>query len=69
MASRPDHFKRFLHFKVFLNFAISDLANDVMKIKITVSVRRQNKIPHTPMGLLSLLKGSKVKVEFVILEC
>ena len=31
VASRPDHFKRSLRFKGFLNLAISDSVNDVMQ--------------------------------------
>ena len=31
VASRPDHFKRFLRFKEFLNLAISDSVNEVMQ--------------------------------------
>ena len=31
VASRPDHFKRSLRFKGFLNLAISDSVNDVIQ--------------------------------------
>ena len=31
VASRPDHFKRSLRFKGFLNLAMSDSVNDVMQ--------------------------------------
>ena len=71
VASRPDHFKRSLRFKGFLNFAICDSASDVMQKNQDSSSLFEDKniIPHTPMGLLSWFKGSKMNVELQILEC
>ena len=45
VASRPDHFKRSLRFKGFLNLAISDSVNDVMQNQDSSSLfeeKRQN---------------------------
>ena len=68
VASRPDHFKRSLRFKGFLNLAISDSVNDVIQISIAVLCLKTKKIPHTPMGLLSWFKRFIVKADILIVE-
>ena len=69
MASRPDHFKRFLRFQEFLNLAISDSVNEVMQNQNSSSLfEDKNKIPHTPMGLLSWCKRFMVKADVLIVE-
>ena len=68
VASRPDHFKRSLRFKGFLNLAISDSVNDGCKIKIAVLCLKIKQIPHTPMGLLSWFKRFRVKADVLTVE-
>ena len=50
VASRPDHFKRSLRFKGFLNLAISDSVNDVMQIKIAVLCLKTKQNTPYPYG-------------------
>ena len=57
VASRPDHFKRSLRFKGFLNLAISDSVNDVMQNQDSSSLL-EDKTKY-PIPLWVCYRGSK----------
>ena len=57
VASRPDHFKRSLRFKGFLNLAISDSVNDVMQNQDSSSLF-EDKTKY-PIPLWGCYRGSK----------
>ena len=57
VASRPDHFKRSLRFKGFLNLAISDSVNDVMQNQDSSSLF-EDKTKY-PIPLWVCYRGSK----------
>ena len=57
VANRPDHFKRFLRFKGFLNLAISDSVNDVMQNQDSSSLF-EDKTKYT-IPLWGCYRGSK----------